>query len=67
MTAHTKEELLACVDRELRLRERVYPRWTVAGRMTARKADEEIAAMRAVREAIAKHVPDDEPQAEMFR
>ncbi len=39
---------IACVKREIRLRERVYPRWIASGRMTQAKADHEIASMRAV-------------------
>lgn len=38
----------ACIERELKMRRRVYPRWVQDGRMTQAKADEEIAAMEAV-------------------
>lgn len=41
-------EQVDCVRRELRMRERAYPRWIAAGKMTQAKADAEIAAMTAV-------------------
>lgn len=39
---------IACVKREIGMRERVYPRWVAAKKMPQKKADDEIAAMRAV-------------------
>jgi hypothetical protein len=39
---------IACVRREIAMRERVYPKWVNAGRMKAEAAEREIAAMRAV-------------------
>lgn len=39
---------IACVKRDLALRERVYPKWVAAGRMKPDAADRELAAMRAV-------------------
>jgi hypothetical protein len=39
---------IACVRREISMRERVYPRWVEAKRLTQRKADDEIHTMRAV-------------------
>lgn len=49
----SREEMLACVDREIRMRERVYPDWVKYGRMTEGKAHHEIVTMRAVRDVIA--------------
>lgn len=46
-------EQLACVEREIKMRERVYPRCVADKRMTQAKADHELAAMRAVRETLA--------------
>lgn len=37
-----------CVEREIAMRERVYPRWVQSGRMTPNKAREELVTMRAV-------------------
>ena len=36
----TREELLACVEREIRLRERAYPRWVELGKMSAKKSQD---------------------------
>lgn len=41
-------EKQACAERELKMRERVYPRWVENGRMTQAKADQEIAIMREI-------------------
>ena len=43
---------VACVAREIKMRERVYPRWVAAEKMTQAKADAELAAMRAVLETL---------------
>ena len=45
-------ELIACIDRELSMREKVYPRWVEAGKLTPVKASRELALMRAVRDRI---------------
>jgi hypothetical protein len=44
----TLGQQIACVEREIRMRERVYPGWVSGGRMSQAKADHEIAAMKAV-------------------
>lgn len=44
----TSADKLACVERELKMRRRVYPRWIEDGRMSAGKAAHEIAAMEAI-------------------
>ena len=47
--AHTSlHGQIACVEREIKMRQRVYPRWVEQERMTQRKADEEIESMQAV-------------------
>ncbi len=45
---------VACVKREIAMRERAYPRWVAGGRMTQQKADQELAAMKAVAETLGK-------------
>jgi hypothetical protein len=45
---------VACVKREVALRERAYPRWVANGKMAQQKADQELAAMRAVSQTIAR-------------
>ena len=42
------DKQIACAKRELALRRRVYPTWITAKRMTAFKAEDEIAAMAAI-------------------
>jgi hypothetical protein len=39
---------IAAVEREISYREWVYPRWLAEHKMTQRRADQELAAMRAV-------------------
>ena len=50
----TREQLLAVVDREIKLRERAYPRWVQEGKMSARESLEQLAGMRAVRVVLAQ-------------
>lgn len=44
----TDAEKLACAERELRMRRKVYPGWVRLGRMLQEKADREIAVMAAI-------------------
>jgi len=44
----TLPQKIQCVERELAMRRRVYPRWVSEGRMPQAKADDEIALMAAV-------------------
>lgn len=59
MISATKKEMLACVERELLMRRRVYPERVKLGKMSAGRAVDEVRVMEAVLAAIAKHVPDD--------
>ena len=47
-TPITVDDKRACLERELRLRRRVYPRFVKAGRMTPEQAAREIALMQAI-------------------
>ena len=47
-------EQIRCVEREIGMREKAYPRWVSANRMPAMKADREIATMRAVLATLKK-------------
>lgn len=47
-------EQIKCVEREIVLRRRVYPRWVESGRMKQAKADQEIAAMEAILETLRR-------------
>lgn len=44
----TIEEQLACVERELGFRKKLYPRWVSAGKLTAENAQQEVERMEAV-------------------
>lgn len=48
----TATEALAEIDREIGFRERVYPAWVKAGRMTQARADEQTARLNRVREIV---------------
>lgn len=61
-----REEMLACVDREIKMRERVYPEWTKLGRMTEKKAVHELDTMKDVRRVIAALPVEPVAQADLF-
>ena len=44
----TIEQMIACVEREIGMRERVYPRWVEQKKLLQATADQELARMRAV-------------------
>jgi hypothetical protein len=44
----TLEDQVKCVEREISMRERVYPRWVADKKLTQSTADRELNAMRAV-------------------
>jgi len=50
----TLDEQIACVKREIALRERVYPRRILDGKMDGRLAEHEIACMKAVLESLSR-------------
>jgi hypothetical protein len=45
---NTAAQKLRAIERELKLRKRVYPRWVESGRMSQKQAAEEIAIMEAI-------------------
>lgn len=51
MTINLSKQI-ACVRREIAMREKVYPGWTSRGKMRKSEAEYEIAAMRAVLETL---------------
>lgn len=56
----TINDQIACVKREISMRERVYPKWVGSGKMRSDKAAHEINAMKevlATLEQIAKSTP----------
>ena len=50
--AITIEQMISCVEREIGMRERVYPRWVDQKKMLQATADQEMAGMRAVRDLL---------------
>lgn len=48
----TLEDEIVCIQREIKMRERVYPRWVDTGKMKQEKADWEIKCMNAVLESL---------------
>ena len=44
----TIEDMIKCVEREIVMRQRVYPRWVESKKMSQEKADLEIKTMMAV-------------------
>lgn len=54
---------IASVEREIAMRERVYPRWVQSERMTQRQADRELLAMRAVLATLLRAATADEAGA----
>lgn len=50
----TVAEMIACVERELAMRGRVYPRWVTQGKLTQSAADLELARMTAVRDTLRR-------------
>jgi len=46
----TDADKLRSLEREIKMRRRVYPRWVEAGRMTQQHADHEIACMETIAE-----------------
>ncbi len=44
----THDDKRACIERELKMRRKVYPRWVENQKMTQAQADREIAIMEAI-------------------
>ena len=52
MTEITIADMIKCVEREIGMRERVYPRWIEQKKMSQTKAEMEIATMKAIRDYL---------------
>lgn len=57
------DEQIACADREIAMRERVYPAWVRQGRLKQPKADREIETMRAIAASL-RRLKDNEMRQE---
>lgn len=51
------DEQVACVQREIGFREKLYPRWVKDGKLTQGNADLELARMRAVLATVSGSAP----------
>lgn len=64
---HAREELIACAERELKMRESHYPKWVELGSMRAKFATEQTEAMRAI-VAVLRQLPAEPPaQGGLFK
>lgn len=52
----TRNDMIAEIRREIAMRQRAYPRWVAAGKMSANKSRRQIAVMQAIERAIASGV-----------
>ena len=62
--AYTNSEMIACIEREIRMRMNGYPRWVRQGKLTQSAADHELGCMRGVLAVLTergKTVSDVEP------
>ena len=50
----TLDMQIACVRREIALRERVYPKWVGQSKMKQAEADKELRSMRAVHDTLMR-------------
>jgi hypothetical protein len=66
MITPSPADLLACAEREVRMRDRVYPRWVQIGRMTQAKADHEIACMKEIADLLRQQVPAEPAQGDLL-
>lgn len=67
MIPFTREELIACVEREIRMRERVYPDRVAMGKMSGASSLREVAMMRAVLDVLLKLPTVPPVQQRLFR
>jgi hypothetical protein len=59
MTAITVLDKLECIERELKYRRFVYPKWIAANKMGQQKADREIAVMESIRDDYKRSAEPD--------
>jgi len=54
LIGYTIDDEIACAERELRLRRRVYPRWVEQGKINQDKAEREIDLMKRILKRLAQ-------------
>jgi hypothetical protein len=62
----TLAEQAACCEREVGMRERVYPKWIQSGRMKAAEAQREIDRMRAAAKTLRALADREKAAADLF-
>lgn len=62
MTEPTYTEQIAEIEREIRIRDRVYARWILSGKLTATAAASQTARLRAVMETLKRAMVELSPQ-----
>lgn len=62
----TADELLKCAQRELAMRERVYPRQVEQGKMAPQTADHETECMAQIVELLREKAKAENPQQDLF-
>ena len=61
----TPTEMLLCAEREVRFRERVYPRLVERKKMSLPQSDYEIRMMESIAEHFRKIVEDEQPKLQL--
>ena len=56
------DDMIKCIEREIGMRKRVYPRWVEQKKMTQEKALNEINTMQAVIEQLKKDKDNEQPR-----
>lgn len=71
MTAlhYTRRDFRSELEREIKMRERVFPAWVAAGKLTKEDAETRIAILRAllIHVQTCATIHGSEPQGELFR
>ena len=62
----TAKELLKCAQRELAMRERVYPRRVAEGKMSQQSADHETDCMAEIVKLLEEKAKAEDPQQDLF-
>lgn len=62
----TNEELAVCAEREVKQRERAYPRWVENRRMTQKLADAQLALMREIAAVLREMASKDPGPTDLF-
>jgi hypothetical protein len=62
----TAKEKAACAEREVKMRERVYPRWVAEGRVSQAAANVQLAIMQEIADEYRAKAETEESQGKLF-